>query len=81
MDTNATSSSIRTKLTNLDRYLLSIGQNITKFNIYENIIVEGLKSRGEVTQDLIINLFKGYLTCTDKEFVSYINRKQDKFEG
>lgn len=80
LDTNATSSSIRTKLTELDKYLPTVGQDITKFNTYVKLMVEGLKSRGEVTQDLLINLFKGYLTCTDKEFVSYIKRKQDKFE-
>ena len=34
LDTNATSASIRTKLTDLDRYIPTIGHDITKFNTY-----------------------------------------------
>ena len=80
LDTNATSSSIRTKLTDLDRYLPTIGQDIVKFNTYVKLLVDGLKTRGEVTQDLLVNLFKGYLACSDTEFVEYIKRKQDRYE-
>ena len=80
LDTNATSASIRKKLTNLDRYLPTIGQDITKFNTYVKLLVDGLRSRGEVTNDLLINLFKGYSACSDKEFIEYIKRKEDSFE-
>ena len=79
LDTNATSASIRKKLTNLDRYLPTIGQDITKFNTYVKLL-DGLRSRGEVTNDLLINLFKGYSACSDKEFIEYIKRKEDSFE-
>ena len=80
LDTNATSASIRKKLTNLDRYLPTIGQDITKFNTYVKLLVDGLRSRGEVTSDLLINLFKGYSACSDREFIEYIKRKEDSFE-
>ena len=80
LDTNATSSSIRTKLTDLDRYLPTIGHDIVKFNTYVKLLVDGLRSRGETTQDLLVNLFKGYMACSDKEFVQYVKRKQDAFE-
>ena len=80
LDTNATSASIRTKLTDLDRYLPSIGQDILKFNTYVKLLVDGLRSRGETTQDLLVNLFKGYMACSDSEFVTYIKRKLDYFE-
>ena len=80
LDTNATSASIRTKLTDLDRYLPSIGHDILKFNTYVKLLVDGLKSRGETTQDLLVNLFKGYMACSDSEFVSYMKRKLDYFE-
>ena len=80
LDTNATSASIRTKLTDLDRYLPSIGHDISKFNMYVKLLIDGLRSRGETTQDLLVNLFKGYMACSDKEFVEYIKRKQDMFE-
>ena len=80
LDTNATSTNIRTNLTKLDKYLPTIGHDITKFNTYVKILVEGLKSRGETTQDLLVNLFKGYLACSDKEFVRYITTKKDAHE-
>ena len=80
LDTNATSASIRTKLTDLDRYLPSIGHDILKFNTYVKLLVDGLRSRGETTQDLLVNLFKGYMACSDSEFVAYMKRKLDYFE-
>ena len=80
LDTNATSSSIRTKLTDLDKYLPTIGHDIVKFNTYVKLLIDGLRSRGETTQDLLVNLFKGYMACSDKEFVQYVKRKQDAFE-
>ena len=80
LDTNATSASIRTKLTDLDRYLPTIGHDITKFNTYVKLLIDGLKSRGETSHDLLINLFKGYMACSDREFVAYIKGKLDTFE-
>ena len=80
LDTNATSASIRTKLTDLDRYIPTIGHDITKFNTYVKLLIDGLHSRGETSHDLLVNLFKGYMACSDKEFVAYIKRKQDAFE-
>jgi len=80
LDTNATSASIQTKLTDLDRYLPTIGHDITKFNTYVKLLIDGLRSRGETSHDLLVNLFKGYMACSDREFVAYIRRKQDAFE-
>ena len=80
LDTNATSASIRKKLTNLDQYLPTIGHDITKFNTYMKLLIDGLRSRGEATSDLLINLFKGYSACSDKEFIEYMKRKEDSFE-
>ena len=80
LDTNATSALIRKKLTNLDRYLPTIDQDITKFNTYVKLLIDGLRSRGEATNDMLINLFKGYSACSDREFIEYIKRKEDAFE-
>ena len=80
LDTNATSASICTKLTDLDRYLPTIGHDITKFNTYVKLLIDGLRSRGETSHDLLVNLFKGYMACSDCDFVAYIKRKQDLFE-
>jgi hypothetical protein len=80
IDTNATTSNIRTKLSSLDTYIHTIGQDITKFNGYVKLLIDSLQARGETTQDLLTNLFKGYAVCSDKEFVSYIKRKHETYE-
>jgi hypothetical protein len=60
LDTNATTASIRTKLSSLDKYILTIGCDITRFNGYVQLLIDSLAVRGETTQDLLMNLFKGY---------------------
>lgn len=79
LDTNATTASIWNKLNQLDEYLPTVGYNITKFNGYVKLLVDSLAARGETTQDLLINLFKGYLSAPDKEFGRYITRKRDDY--
>ena len=80
IDTNATTTSIRNKLSNLDDYISTIGQDITKFNGYVQNLLTALETRGETTHDLLANLFKGYLACSDKTFVKYIQSKEEKYE-
>jgi hypothetical protein len=75
LDTNATVASIRTKLSDLDTYILSsIGSNITHFNCYVRLLIDSLAARGHTTQDLLTNLFKGYQAASGKVFVDYIAR-------
>jgi len=80
LDTNATTANIRKKLSSLDTYILTIGSDITKFNIHVSLLMDSLAARGESTQDLLTNLFKGYQAATDKTFVDYIGRKLEKYE-
>ena len=60
LGTNTTTQSIRTKLSNLDRYIVTIGNDITKFNGYIKRLVQSLAARGDRTEALFSNLFKGY---------------------
>jgi hypothetical protein len=80
LDTNATTSSIRTKLSNLDTYIVTIASDITKFNGYVRLLIDSLAARGETSNDLLTNLFKGYGAATDRIFVDYIGRKKEKYE-
>jgi hypothetical protein len=80
LDTNATTSSIRTKLSRLDTYIVTIASDITKFNGYVRFLIDSLAARGETSNDLLTNLFKGYGAATDKVFVEYIGRKLEKYE-
>ena len=80
IDTHATTSHIRTSLSNLDTYMPTIGSDIEKFNIYVKGLVEQLSARGEVTHELLTFLFKGYKAAQDKAFVKYIAKKEDEYE-
>jgi hypothetical protein len=80
IDTNATTGHIRTRLTMLDTYLPTIGNDIVKFNQHVNTLLEGLTSRDETTNDLLTNLFKGYKAASDKTFVAYIKKKEEDYD-
>ena len=77
IDTNATTTSIRNKLSGLDTYISTVGHDITKFNAYVQMLIKSLETRGEKTHDLLANLFKGYAACSDKVFVQYIAGKEE----
>ena len=80
LDTNATTGSIREKLSILDTYLPQVDCDVTKFNQYVKLMVENLWSRGEMTQDLLSNLFKEYGAYSDRAFVAYIDKKQELYK-
>lgn len=80
LDTNATSGGIRAKISSLNTYLPKVGYDILKFNMYVKNLVIHLKARGESSNDLLTNLFKGYLAASDKAFVPYIDKKLELYE-
>ena len=80
VDTRATINSVRTKMSNLDKSMRHLESDIEKFNEYVIGLVEQLQARGQETQDLLVNLFKGYKSCKDLEFVDYIKKKEDLYE-
>ena len=80
LDTNATTQNIRSKLSSLDRYIVTIGNDVTKLNSYVKVLCLSLAARGEKTEDLLTNLFKAYLSVSDKTFVQYISRKLEGYE-
>ena len=68
------------KLSALNSYILTIGCDITKFNAYVKDLINSLTARGEMTNDLLANLFKAYKAMLDQEFVSYICKKEDEYK-
>ena len=82
VDTRATASNFRTNLSSLDKYMPLVDSNIKKFNLYVTENIRGLEARGETSQDLLDNLFKGYKVASDEKFVKYIEDKEtDYFDG
>ena len=80
LDTNVTTNSIRTQLSNLDEYITTIGCDIIKFNEHVKRLIEQLKARGGETHDLLTNLFKAYTAVKDARFVDYANEKLSRYE-
>ncbi len=80
VDTRATITSVRTKLSSLDHAMREQDSDIEAFNDYVLGLVSKLHARGQETQDLLVNLFKGYKACKDAEFVDYIKKKEDLYE-
>ncbi|KAI2494628.1 hypothetical protein MHU86_19906 [Fragilaria crotonensis] len=80
LDTNATTNQIRTKLSNLDSYILTVDSDIGKFNQYVKLLLQSLTARNQKTSDLLINLFKGYGAVSDEVFRAWLMRKQDDHE-
>jgi hypothetical protein len=39
-----------------------------------------LAFRSETSNDIITNLFTGYIACTDKRFVEYMKKCKDSYE-
>jgi hypothetical protein len=75
VDTRATVTQGRTKLSSLDKTMKDLHSDIEKFNDYVLTLTTKLQSRGDATQDLLVNLFKGYKACKDAGFVEYVKKK------
>ncbi len=76
LDTNATTSSIRMALTVLDDAMVAHGHDIKSFNLYVQSLIQHLVACGQQSDDLLVNLFKGYKACVDHEFIWYIKQKK-----
>ena len=70
----------RENLSSLDSYVSTVNYDLARINQYVKLNYEGLKARGERCDDIMSNLFKGYLCINDKEFVSYIKLKKNDYK-
>jgi len=59
---------------------LSISYDIVKFNTHVKNLMDSLYARGETTQDLLATLFKDYKAVKDRDFITYIKKKEDAYE-
>ena len=66
VDTRATASHLRENITSLDACVVTVHSNVELFNLHVKENRQGLKARGESTDDLMINLFKGHMAASDK---------------
>ena len=78
--TNATSTEIRMKLSNLDTNISTVGTNIKKFNVHAKTMLHLLLAKWEMSMNLLDNLFKGYKMIFYRGFIKYIKTKEDNYE-
>ena len=76
LDSNATTGMIREQLSNLDLYMPTVNNDITRFNNHVKMLLQALHARNERTLDLLTYLFKAYAVCNDKEFTKFIGDVQ-----
>ena len=79
VDTRATVTVIRTRLSSLDTKMSDVQDNIVELNQFVKAQQDGLTARGERTDDLLVNLFKAYRACGDHEFLTWIRAKEDSY--
>jgi hypothetical protein len=54
--------------------------DLIKFNEYVSKLMNELASRGETSNNIITNVFTGYMACTDKRFVEYMDQCKDNYK-
>lgn len=79
IDTRATVTVIRTRLSSLDTKISEVQDNITDLNQYVKTQMDELGARGQRTDDLLVNLFKAYKACGDESFRLWIGTKEDLY--
>jgi hypothetical protein len=80
VDTNATTRFIREQLSNLDSLMSTKNSDVSAFNIQVRSLLTSLNARGETTTDLLTHLFKGYKMASDKTFVDWIKRREERYD-
>jgi len=79
----AMTAHVRRNLANLNDHMVEEAKHdVKRFNRYVREQVDLLGRQGETTNDLLVNLFDGYLVSTDRCFCNYIeNVRNDYLDG
>ena len=75
IQTNATNTTIRTRLASLAEYMVKIWLDIPKFNQYVEENISALAVGGEKSSDVLVNLWKAYKKADDKQFANFMKRQ------
>lgn len=76
IDTRYTIVHIKKQISSLSQEMLANDNNIINFNAKANMLEQELLARGGTIsdEDLMLHLFEGYTSCSDAEFVRYIEK-------
>jgi hypothetical protein len=79
VDTTATISLTRQQLATLDTKMIDLNSNIREFNIYVQELRSRLIQYGATSEDVLVNLFRGYKAARDNNFLKYINHIEQSY--
>jgi hypothetical protein len=79
-DTRATVGYLRESLTVLPSMVLKPNNNIKAINKYINNQVDALHQQGEISSDIMTNIFKAYVVVHDEDFVVYIDDLKTQYK-
>jgi hypothetical protein len=80
IDTRSTAAHIRQSLSMLPTKIASLDFDISKFNHYVKLQRGALLARGEISTDLLVNIFTAYFVVPDATFKAYIDRIKDLYD-
>ena len=80
VDTRATLTNIRLNLSSLDKKMVELSSNVKTFNTYVKNQRRALPARGATSENLLVNLFKGYESVDDADFQDFIKHKRATYE-
>jgi hypothetical protein len=80
IDTVATVNVLRASIGKLSIKMVEMSGNITEFNNYARNLDNTLKSYGETSPELMMNLFAAYEAVEDEKFNIYIGMKRNQWE-
>ena len=80
IDTRATVTSYRKLIGHLDSFMTKCNFDIDQFNSHAKKLILNLKSRGERTDEAMVNVFEAYEIVPDQEFNRYIKGKRDDYD-
>ena len=72
IDTLATISLTRHLLATLDSKMIDVDSNIREFNVHVQELRNKLAQYGAMSEDTLVNLFRGYKAARDNSFHAYI---------
>lgn len=79
VDTTATISLTRQQLATLDTKMIDLNSNVREFNIYVQELRTRLIQYGATSEDVLVNLFRGYKAARDNNFLKYINHIEQSY--
>ena len=80
LETKAAARVIRERLLNLSDYIVKIGYNITKFNVYVKSQKQQLAVKGKTTNDLKHNILKAYSVVPGEDWKAWHGRVQERLD-